>query len=181
MKKEILIDFLGQNYSKQQTQHLAEQCLAAEIALQDVLDLCFHDKDKIVFRAAWLLEHVEVSSPERFKSVLINFIKCYPNQINWSAQRHFTKIMMRLTRKDLMNFYRLKPDDFDLIIEATFDWLINSKTPLAVQCNAMNIIYQLSPYHEWVKEELKIVLEQKLLVESAALTSRAKRVLKKLK
>lgn len=88
---------------------------------------------------------------------------------------------MRLTKKDLMHFYRLKPDDFDSILEATFDWLINPKTPLAVQCNAMDIVYRLSPYHDWIKEELKVVLEQKLLVKSAALNSRTKRVLKKLK
>lgn len=85
MNKEILTDFLAQNYSKQQTLLLAEQCLAAEIELQDVLDLCFHDEDKIVFRASWLLEHVEVLSPTRFKSVLMNFLNCYPNQANWSA------------------------------------------------------------------------------------------------
>jgi hypothetical protein len=181
MNKLALENYLSKHHSLKATTHLASQIVDENIPLKDVIDLCFHKNIQIGFRAAWCLEFVEVLSPKIFLPFVNIFIRVYPDVKNESVQRHFSKIMMRLTSKIFMSFYRLKPEDFENVLEISFEWLLNPKTPIAVQSNVMQIIFQLSDYQDWIKDELKIILEQKLLSNSAGLISKSKHLLKKMK
>jgi hypothetical protein len=181
MNKLELENYLSKNHSLKATTHLANKIVDEKLNLKYLMDLCFHKSNQIEFRAAWALEFVEVLSPKMFLPFVKSFIKVYPGVKNDSVQRHFSKIMMRLTSKIFMSFYRLKPEDFENVLEVSFEWLLNPKTPIAVQSNVMQIIFQLSDYQDWIKDELKIILEQKLLSNSAGLISKSKHLLKKMK
>jgi hypothetical protein len=71
--------------------------------------------------------------------------------------------------------------NFEPIVEATFEWLINDRTPVAVRVNCLDILYNLSNSYTWITEELKDQTRFLLKNESAAMQSRGKRVLKKIK
>lgn len=147
---------------------------------EDLIDLCGHPDQQVAFRASWVLEFFAASKSEMFLKYLSQFLTLYPKICNQSVQRSFTKILMLLTKRKFMLVQKLNPAMFDECLSASFDWLINPKTPVAVQANALDVIFQLSPYHDWILEELKVILEQKLTSGSPALISRAKRVLKKI-
>lgn len=145
----------------------------------DLISLCRHQDQQIAFRASWVLEFFAHDKPELFINHLPDFLVLYPKILNQSVQRCFTKILMLLTAKKFLVAHSISPVIFDECLSASFDWLINPKTPVAVQANALDVIFQLSPYHDWVLEELKVILQDKLVSGSPALTSRAKRILKK--
>jgi hypothetical protein len=88
--------------------------------------------------------------------------------------------MMQLTDEKFMRKAKFKASVFDECLTVSFDWLLNRETPVAVQCNALDIIFQLSPYHDWIIEELAVILEQKLVSNSPALLSRSKKILKRI-
>lgn len=181
MNKNQLITLLSQNCGINDILNLASETLDGKYAVANVLDLCFNPNAQIAFRAAWLLENIEKLSAQHFLTICSDFMQRYTKQNNLSGQRHFTLIMMRLTKADGMRFYKLKPEDFDEVLAATFLWILNPKTPVAVQCNAIDVIFQLAKYHEWVLDELKVILEKNLVSNSAALISRSKRILKRMK
>lgn len=150
----------------------------ADASCKDVISLCKHKDQQVAFRASWTLDFIAAVYTELFLVNLSDFLKLYPTVKNLSVQRCFTKVMMMLTERKFMHTQNFNSKIFDDCFTATFDWLIDSKTPLAVQCNAMDIVFQLSPYHNWVVEELTVILQQKLISGSPALISRSKKILK---
>ncbi|WP_017257847.1 hypothetical protein [Pedobacter arcticus] len=158
----------------------AKLTASSKINCRDMMSLCIHKNPQIAFRASWVLDTVTVLDLDVFLVNLSVFLELYPTITNSSVQRCFTKIMMLLTASKLINTVGNEPDRFEECLSATFDWLLNPKTPVAVQSNALEVVFQLSPYYDWVLEELTVMLEEKLVSSSPALISRAKRLLKKI-
>lgn len=181
MNKTELADFLYKFHSKNDTLYLTELVNNDKIDILDVLELCENGNAKVVFRAAWLLENVALKFPEIFKKVLTQFLVNYESQENESAQRHFSKIAMHISEKRWIHYYELNYIDLEKCLNASFKWLIHPKTAVAIKCNCIDIIYQLSEYEDWMLEELKLILEKNLLSNSPALLSRTKKVLNKIK
>jgi hypothetical protein len=67
------------------------------------------------------------------------------------------------------------------LVEITFDWLIDPETPVAVKVNCMDILFPFAKEQSWIKDELRSQVQFLLNDGSAALQSRGKRILKKLK
>lgn len=150
------------------------------VKCEDLISLCDNPDQQVAFRASWVLEFFAHANSETFLSHLTGFLALYPKVTNRSVQRCFTKVVMMLTEKKFLLAQRLKASKFDECLSASFDWLMDSKTPVAVQANALELIFQLSPHHDWVLEELKVILQQKLVSGSPALISRAKSILKQI-
>lgn len=67
------------------------------------------------------------------------------------------------------------------IIETTFDWLIDPQTPVAVKVNCMDILLNFGKEQRWIPDELRSQVQFLLKDGSAAVQSRGKRILMKLK
>jgi len=148
----------------------------------DLISLSLSTQNEIAFRASWVLEQFLYFRWDDLVPILDDFIKGYLIQKNKSCQRHFTKIMMYLTEscstiilKPLINEYQ------EQIIEITFDWMIDPDTPVAVKVNCMDILLYFSKGHQWIPDELRSQIQFLLRDGSAAVQSRGKRILKKLK
>lgn len=138
--------------------------------------------DSIAFRAAWVLEHIAAHHPERFMPVFADFLCMLPDQRNRSCQRHFTKILMIITDPKAPDNYRdaYLCADRERLAETVFGWLIDPHTPVAVQVNCLDILYNLIGEFDWIKDELKEQTEFLLRDGSAAMQSRGKKILAKL-
>lgn len=66
-------------------------------------------------------------------------------------------------------------------MEVVFGWLIDPDTPVAVQVNCLDILLNLCSHADWIAEELGTQTRHLLRRGSAAMQSRGKRVLAKLK
>jgi hypothetical protein len=180
MTKEELLKEISQTLFKVKADKLANLSARAQ-NIGQLLELTFYPKKEIAFRAAWVLENVYYSNPNAFLPHLEEFKGAYCRQKNLSCQRHYTKIMMDITghKKDIPNL-TINLFDFEAVTETTFEWLINPKTPVAVQVNCLDILYNLSSRYHWIKDELKAQTEFLLRDGSAAMQSRGRRILEKL-
>ncbi len=145
--------------------------------------LCYDRRDdSIAFRAAWVLEYIAAHYPERFIPVFADFLSMLPSQRNRSCQRHFTKILMIITDPKAPENYRdaYLCADRERLAETVFGWLIDPHTPVAVQVNCLDVLYNLISEFDWIKDELKQQTEFLLRDGSAAMQSRGKRILVKL-
>lgn len=186
MNKEELLQKLEKTMSKVKTQDLAGIAANEGFDLNDLLDLCFVRPAAIAFRAAWVLEHIDSKYPERFMPIFPRFVQRMPEQGNESCQRHFTKILMsytdaRASAERKMQYSRLTMAQREELVACQFDWLVNPKTPVAVRVNVMDILYNMSHDFPWIKEELASQIKFFLRDGSAAMQSRGKRLLAKLR
>lgn len=164
--------------SKAQILSLAEAA-DYDFPVGDLLQLTLNKQlPAVAFRASWVLENIKMQHPQKFAPYLEQFLAIYPQQSNESCRRTFTKIMM-LSMDDILKDERLQ-HMLDSIVEATFDWLAGD-TPVAVQVNCMDVLFMLRNRYDWIGEELQAQTEFLLRDGSAAMQSRGKRILKKLR
>ena len=176
MNRAFLLKEISKPISKKEAISLAEQSTNSVIQL---LELCLHTNYEIAFRAAWILELTYSAQPERLKEFMREFIDVYLVLRNYSCHRHFTKILMNLTRKNsqVNIFDTIDPEP---LVEVTFGLMIAPETPVAVIVNCMDILYNLKDEFDWIAGELAAQIEFQLRNGSAALQSRGKKVLHRL-
>lgn len=148
----------------------------------EIHDTCYSQDGAVAFRAAWILEYIATHDPERFMSIFEEFIHRLPTQRNPSCQRHFTKILMLVTSSKAPAPYRTAYSGIDRgqVVETVFGWLIDPQTPVAVQVNCMDILFNMHSEFEWIREELRPQVEFLMRDGSAAMQSRGKKILAKL-
>lgn len=153
------------------------------LSVETLHDICYDRKHgTIAFRAAWVLEYIATHHPERFMPVFGTFMSRLPEQQNHSCQRHFTKILMHVTRPDAPALYQEARGTIngEQVVDTIFSWLIASRTPVAVQVNCMDILFNMRNEFEWIAEELAQQTAFLMKDGSAALQSRGKKILAKL-
>ena len=178
MTKVEWLSYLKDTLNKKTAQHLAQLASANVDALKYLIDMSFNHDPQIAFRAAWILECAFNSSKDCFVVCLPGFLSAYLKQNNNSCRRHYTKILMGLSER--RSGYL---DQYDLsdLVEVTFEWLIDPETPVAVQVNCLDILFNLSNRYDWIADELKAQIVFLLKDGTAAMQSRGKKLLKKMK
>lgn len=153
------------------------------VPMAELHDLCYDElKPTLAFRSAWLLEYIAIYHPDRFARMADSFLSKFSSQRNPSCQRHFTNILRRLTHPRAPKPYSgvLQSTDREQLVETIFNWLIDPRTPVAVQANCMDVLLHMSSEFVWVQDELKLQIEFLLRDGSPAIQSRGKKVLEKL-
>lgn len=166
---------MGSRIGKAQIQKLAAEVLQNFSSVRVLLELTLHPNHATAFRAAWLLETVVASDPSQFLPYVPEFISKYPEVKNHSCQRHYTKIVMTLGRE-----MALPATELSRIVEATFEWLIDARTPVAVKVNCFDILFIFRHHDDWIADELKAQIETLMKCGSPAVLARGKVILQQL-
>ncbi|WP_316830014.1 hypothetical protein [Pedobacter aquatilis] len=162
----------------------AEELASVEtLSAQTLIDVSFHHDEQIGFRAAWILERVYSQYEERFLPFARYFLAQLPLQHNLSALRHYVKILAFMTDKKASAEIKkvIEAYEMDTIVEVVFAWLIDEKIPVAVKSHCLNILANLIPKHEWIKNELSETMEFLVDKESIAFFAKVKQIRKQLR
>lgn len=144
-----------------------------------LLQYAYHDDAQVAFRASWLLEHTAIKAPQIIQPIYADFMEQLPSRKNWSCIRSFSKIGMIVTKPPRQ--WTSENEVYDEIwIEQCFDWIISPDCPVAVLVNGLDILYYLSLEQRWIQEELAAQIRHLLKTPTAALSSRANRILKRM-
>lgn len=153
-----------------------------DLDIHDLLEVSFHKKKEVAFRAAWMLEYLMTHKPELFSLHLQELLRLLPKQKNHSAMRHYTKIIALLTAKKADPVYKelAKAIDFEPVIEVLFTWLIDTEMLVATKVHCMQALANLVPRYDWIKDDLVQTIDYLTDKESIAFFARAKMVKKQL-
>lgn len=175
-----LFDALKVPIGKVRVEELAS---VVDYAIKDLIDLSFHRDVQIGFRAAWVLERIYSNHNERFLPHIIYFLQKLPAQHNLSALRHYVKILAFMTNKNASLEIKeiIANYNSDDLVEMVFSWLIDQKIPVAVKSHCLNILANLIPKHNWIKNELIETMEFLVDKESIAFFAKVKQIRKQLK
>lgn len=150
--------------------------------IKNLIDLTFHPKKEVGFRAAWTLEYIFMNH-HCAGDHLDDLLSRFPGQKNQSCMRHYGKILAYLTGKKATGLRerQLEKIDFDPIIDVLFSWLIDDKVLVATKVHAMQALANLAPRYTWIKDELLQTITHLEDLESIAFFGRAKQIRKALK
>lgn len=160
---------------------LNEQLLKT-ISLEELVFLCASTRDsRTSFRAAWALEHILIKNRDLLQQTTKKLIESYFTITNWSVLRSLTKLIIEITNESRQHSHSLSEEEEEKLLAKTFNILSDIDCPIAVRCNAYDIIFALIPQHEWLANELRIQIKFDLEKNTTpALLSRGLRILKKL-
>jgi len=176
MSKEELLKQLERAMGKSTVLKLAALSSQSTNLIRDLIDLSFYPEKVIAFRASWILENIFLEWKDLFWDELPLFFVKYPLQSNDSCRRHFTKIMMEITKRR----QDVETAEWEPVIEATFGWLVDPASPVAVQANCIDILFNLRDEDDWIGSELKAQVQFLLKNGTAAIQARGKKILGKL-
>ncbi len=175
MTSDWLETALSVHCPKQVILSLAGRVQREEYPVRRLIDLTFHPVAQTAFRGSWLLENLTATAPRSVGQESGYFVARYPEQRRPSCRRHFARIFVLLPLETIAGL------DVSHVIEATFDWLIDPATPVAVQANCLDVLLLLSGREPWLADELRAHIPFLADKGSVALKARGREVLKKLK
>lgn len=179
---QFLLDTIKTTLQKNKVEKLAAIASEETFSVKDLIDISFYPDEQIGFRAAWILENVYSNHQERFLPHTLYFLEKFPLQSNFSALRHFVKILAFMTRKNASPEIRKIINDYDTehLVEVVFSWLIDEKIPVAIKSHCLNILANLNTKHNWIKDELLETMDFLVDKESIAFFAKVKQIRKQL-
>ncbi|MFD2555632.1 hypothetical protein [Sphingobacterium tabacisoli] len=137
---------------------------------------------RAAFRAAWALEHLLLHSPALLHQYRGQIIDLYTSSNNWSVLRSITKLIIELTKTSSKTTTLLSDEQEEGLLEKTFQVLAAVDCPIAVRCNAYDILFNFTMKYEWLARELRTQIHFDLEKnKTPALSSRGQKILKKIR
>ena len=183
LTSDELIKEISTTMTKTKVVKLSTIIQKQQFALKDLIDITFHPDKNIAFRAAWVLENLFLQKPESYIDNLEYLISRVADVGNPSCKRHYAKILMHITSPKAPLIIRQKLAEIDLepIVEQLFDWLIDPKVLIAVKVFAAETLFNMCERYDWIAEELTNQVRFLMRDGTAAIQSRGRKLLGKLK
>ena len=140
---------------------------------QDRFDALFHlflnEECRVVQRAAWPISYCVIEHPELIKKHFRNLItNLYNTNLPNAVKRNTVRLLQ----------YVEIPETFQgEIMKLCFDYISTPTEAPAVKAFALTILQNLAQTYPDIKEEVKIIIENRWEAETPAFRSRAKKFL----
>ena len=182
MESDFLLEIIHNNLWRANVEELAKFVVHEQFSLRELIDLTFHPKEQIGFKAAWNLENVYFYHRALFLKDAVYFLNSFSVQQNPSARRHFLRILCFMTAKKATSAEKEIIDAYETseLVETIFGWLIEEKMAVAVKVFAITSLANLAVKHDWIKDELLQTIDYLVDKESIAFFARAKQIRKQL-
>lgn len=183
LTSDELIKEIATTLTKTKVLKLSAILKKQQFSVKDLIDITFHPDKNIAFRAAWILENLFLQKPENYVENLDYLISRVKDVENPSCKRHYAKILMHLTASKAQVSIKEKLTGIDLepMVEQLFDWLINPKVLIAVKIFAAEALSNVRDRYPWIGEELANQIRFLMRDGTAAIQSRGKKILFRLK
>jgi hypothetical protein len=167
LKKEIL-----KGHNKVQTNKIVRYVGNDPEKFADLVNVFLAGPYRVTQRAAWPLSNCVENHPE--------LILPHMKQILHKLKKPDIHDAVKRNTVRLLQFIDIPKRFHGQITDLCFQYLTDTKEPVAIRVFAMTVLARISQSHPELKSELKIVIEDNLAYASPAFTSRSRKVLKEL-
>ena len=162
---------LLENRSKQNVLRIAHLAQYDPKLIDAVFECIAEGKDKIDWRSAWVLDHLNQISKETVRPYLSQMIMFLSASNNESLQRTYLKILGQ---------NEIPKENSGVLMDLCFELLNNPQSAVAVRAWCIFILMEFAKKYPEIKNELKPILELISQTGTAGEKSRAQVVLKTL-
>ena len=162
---------LIENRSKKNVLRIAHLANHEPKLIDAIFECVAEGKDKIDWRSAWVLDHLNQISKEAVRPYLSQMIVFLSTSNNDSLRRTYLKILGQ---------NELPEENSGILMDLCFELLNNPQTAVAVRAWCMFILMEFAKKYPEIKSELKPILELIAQTGTAGEKARARVVLKTL-
>lgn len=166
-----LTNELLNNRSKQNATAIAHIAATEPLLVEAIFSCAEKGTDKLDWRSAWVLDHLNQFAPEVVFPYLNRMILFLPSTKNDSIRRTYLKILGQQKIPEIHS---------GVLMDECFKLLQNPQSAIAVRVWCMNILVNFSIKYPEIKSELTPLLELVLQTGSGGEKSRARNMLKTL-
>ena len=136
----------------------------------ELFSLFINDEYRVVQRAAWPLSFTVINHPELIKKHFSKLIKNLQKpKIHDAVKRNTVRLLQDIKI----------PEKFHgEVMDICFRYIASPDEAAAVKAFSLTILENLSHHYPEIKNELKLVIEERWAYETAAFHSRAKKIFK---
>lgn len=168
----ILRETILAEHSKAQTEKIVKWIGSNQQRFDELFRLFLNDEYRVTQRAGWPLSYCVEKHPQLI-------------------QKHFTKLIKNLRKPNLHNAVKRNtirilqnipiPEKLHgEVMDLCFAYIIDPKENVAVKAFSLTVLLNLSRRYPDIRNELKIVIEERWPHETTGFHSRARKVLKEL-
>ena len=144
--------------------------------LSELVQIAINFKDKKHHKAIWIIETIAERTPIQLVPYFDLVLDACPKYKHESAIRGISRVIYFIAISESITLVKNQKDK---AIEICLDWLIGD-AKVAPKAYAMYTLSHYTKDHEWIKEELRIVINKDFAHQSAGYKAAAKEVLKKI-
>ena len=163
-------DFLLSSLSRTTIDYAAHWATENVENFNELYQLIFSENLKIAWRAAWVIEKVQLLKPELLIEKLPEIITALPFFPHDGSKRSLLLVILRSPLPD--------PIPVELI-NMCFDWLMSKQTSVAIQVNCMKVLDKICLQEPDLRCELELFLKDDLSEYSNGFRTSARNILKK--
>ena len=157
-------------HSKAQCDRIVKYIGHSPERFAELMKLFFEGEYRVTQRAAWPMSYCVQNHPELirpyFKKMLDNLDK---KVLHDAVIRNTMRILQNL---EIPARYRGK------LMDDCFRFVQSNDTPVAIKAFSLTVLQNLSKQYPDIKNEIKLLIEERWLLETAAFHSRARKILK---
>lgn len=164
---------LSAQHSLQNAKEIADYAMKSEANLAELMEIFSSNNYILAQRAAWSVSWIAQANPLKLNNyieILIQFID--------DESVHDAVVRNALRALEEMEI----PEKWQgILMDKCFKTIENPRALAAPKAYSLTILYKLYKIYPEIKDELKLLIEEKMPHEGAAFNSRAKKIIKKLK
>ncbi len=169
IREELLKE---KNHSKQQALKISEYACSSSKHFAALMQCFLSNNYRLAQRAAWSVSWAAQKKPAIIQPYIKDLIVQLPRKdVHNAVIRNSVRILQKIEipenlHGELMNY--------------CFDFIESTATPVAIKAFSLATLFNLSKKYPEIKNELKLIIEERWNHETAAFKSRGKMILKKL-
>lgn len=144
-----------------------------QLRFNELFNLFLHDEYRVVQRAAWPVSYCVRNHPDFVKKHFSKLIRNLKKPgIHDAVKRNTVRLLQDV---EIPGKYRGE------IMDLCFNYIASPLEAVAIKAFSLTILQHLSRQYPEIKNELKVIIEERWDHETAAFRSRAKKILKEIK
>lgn len=163
-------DVLTKGHSKEITDRIVKYVGSDSDHFSELVSIYLEGPYQITQRAAWPLSYAVINHP--------NLIEPHLGKILKFTKKPGVHDAVKRNTVRLLQFIKIPKRYQEEVINLCFDFLTDSKQPIAIKVFSMTVLADLVTDIPELKEELRVIIEDQLPYSGAGFQSRGKKVLK---
>ena len=167
LRSEILAE-----HSKEQAAKIVVWVGDSQQRFDELVKFFLQDEDKVTQRAGWPLSYAAIAHPQLVKKHLPVLVKTLRKEKSHNAiRRNIVRLLQEVPIPEKLH---------GEVMDICFGFIADVQEAVAVKAFSLSILENLSKQYPEIKQELKVIIEERWDYETAAFHSRAKKILKNL-
>lgn len=160
------------NHSKTQALKISNYACSSPKHFKELMQCFLSNEYRLAQRAAWSVSWAAQNKPELITPYIKDLVAQLPRKdVHDAVIRNSVRILQQIEipeslHGELMNY--------------CFEFIESNSVPAAIKAFSLTTLYNLSKFYPEIKNELKLIIEERWNNETAAFKSRGKKILSQL-